>query len=394
MRLVAELTLIVLWARMALACGLTIWSGRRAPVPALRRDRAEQVAIIVPAFNEAAVIADTLHSLLCQEPKPGEIIVVDDGSTDTTADLAHGVLAGVCGAKVIRLPRNSGKAAALSAGIASCRCPLVATIDADTQLETGALAAALATMQQHRATAVSFYLDADHDGRLLGALQQQEYALSMNFERAGQSMVNAISVLPGAATLFRRDALLHPPFSKRTYTEDADLTLALAAQGARLVLSRDAVANTKVPATLRGLLAQRTRWIAGHLQCSLLHAQSLRGSAWRFRGLVYPNFVLSTWTPPASLAALLVLWSEGRGDLLGLGFGSASTVSIVLVYLQRMVARLLARQRRGPWWQVLLEPILTSTVGTLCFAAALTSIFLGLRQPSGKADTPGKHASF
>ncbi|WP_079436018.1 glycosyltransferase family 2 protein [Zoogloea sp. LCSB751] len=384
MRLAAESILIVLWVRMVVVFGLGIWSCRRPPDSVSPLNRASRVAVIVPAFNEAAVIASTLRSLLAQAPRPREIIVVDDGSTDGTADVARGVLVGVSGARVIRLPRNSGKAAALNAGIVSCGCPLVATIDADTQLKAGALAAALAAMQRHRATAVSFYLDADHDGRLLGTLQEQEYTLSLNFERAAQAMLDAITVLPGAATLFRRRSLLKQPFSGRTCTEDADLTLTLASRGARLVLARDAVATTQVPVTWSELLAQRTRWIAGHLQCSVLHAGNLHGSTWRFRGLVYPNFVLSTWMPPAALAALLMLWSEGPGDLLGLSFGTATAVSMVLVYLLRLAARLMVGHLRSPWWPVLLEPALTSTVGTLCFASALVSILLRIRRPPEK----------
>lgn len=374
MRLAAELTLIVLWARMVLACALGLWSCRRPAPSQARRTPPARVAVVVPAFNEAPLIVDTLRSLLDHHPRPREIIVVDDGSTDATAEVARGALAGVAGARVIRLPVNAGKAAALNAGIAASTSPLVATIDADTRLQAGALAAALAAMRQRRAAAVAFQLDADHDGGLLGALQQQEYAASLNFERAGQDAVGAISVLPGAATLFRRHWLLRQPFSTRSRTEDADLTLSLARRGVRLVLARGAVAATRVPATWGELLTQRIRWTAGHLQCSVFHARSLRAGSWRFRGLVFPNFVLSTWMPPAALAALLALWTGGRGDLLGLGAGDAATVSVALVYLQRGAARFVAGRHRPPWSHVLLEPALANIVGTLSFAGAVLSV--------------------
>lgn len=89
MRLAAESILIVLWVRMVVVFGLGIWSCRRPPDSVSPLNRASRVAVIVPAFNEAAVIASTLRSLLAQAPRPREIIVVDDGSTDGTADVAE-----------------------------------------------------------------------------------------------------------------------------------------------------------------------------------------------------------------------------------------------------------------------------------------------------------------
>ena len=111
---------------------------------------------------------------------------MDDGSTDRTAEIAHKSLAGLERAKVIELPSNLGKATALNAGIQAAGCDLIATIDADTRLEPGALEAAMATLTERDAGAVAFYLDVDHRFTLLGQLQRQEYVAALNFERAGQ----------------------------------------------------------------------------------------------------------------------------------------------------------------------------------------------------------------
>ena len=243
---------------------------------------------------------------------------MDDGSTDRTAEIARKSLAGFERAKVIELPSNLGKAAALNAGIQAASCDLIATIDADTRLEPGALEAAMATLTERDAGAVAFYLDVDNRFTLLGQLQRQEYVAALNFERAGQDEIGAISILPGAATLYRRDLLMAHPFSPRTRAEDTDLTLHLVRQGVRIALAADAVASTVVPGTWAGLVAQRVRWMAGHFQCCAIHALERGSTRWFFRTVVFPNFVLSTLMVAAGFTALVAIVIAGHTSLLGL----------------------------------------------------------------------------
>lgn len=100
------------------------------------------VTVVVPAFNEEAGIAITLRelrSVLEEQARPWEILVVDDGSTDATAELARQE-----GAEVIRMPRNRGYGAALKAGIARARYELVVMTDADGTYPASAIPALLA----------------------------------------------------------------------------------------------------------------------------------------------------------------------------------------------------------------------------------------------------------
>src|SRR3989441_10782413 len=88
------------------------------------------VTVIVPAFNEAASVADTIRSLHAQTERPFEIIVVDDCSTDGTGDVARAL-----GVTVVRPPHNTGsKAGAQSFGLRRVRTLLTVAIDADTVL--------------------------------------------------------------------------------------------------------------------------------------------------------------------------------------------------------------------------------------------------------------------
>lgn len=83
------------------------------------------VSVVIPALNEADTIADVIASAIAH-PYIDEVLVVDDGSTDVTAEVAE-----AAGARVIRLPHNSGKAAALDVGVRSAKADTLLFLDAD-----------------------------------------------------------------------------------------------------------------------------------------------------------------------------------------------------------------------------------------------------------------------
>ncbi len=84
------------------------------------------VSVVISAFNEAQTVAESVAEAL-QCPGAREVIVVDDGSTDRTAELA----ASAGATKVIRLAQNSGKAAAMAAGVDAASDDIILFLDAD-----------------------------------------------------------------------------------------------------------------------------------------------------------------------------------------------------------------------------------------------------------------------
>lgn len=107
---------------------------QQAPPPVIRPELLKLLSICIPAYNESAVIADTLHALAKDLPG-AEIIVVDDGSTDGTAAAAKGVP----GVRVLSHGRNIGYGASLKTAMRHAARPVVAWCDGDGQHRTGDL---------------------------------------------------------------------------------------------------------------------------------------------------------------------------------------------------------------------------------------------------------------
>ena len=114
------------------------------------------VSIIVPVYNEEAVILQALRSLLSLRYSVVEIIIVDDGSTDRTVERAAS-MAGRYGGMTVRVvsKSNGGKASALNSGIAQARHPYVLCMDGDSRLDPGTLRAAMRHFSDPRIGAVA-----------------------------------------------------------------------------------------------------------------------------------------------------------------------------------------------------------------------------------------------
>ncbi|MDC0769601.1 bifunctional polysaccharide deacetylase/glycosyltransferase family 2 protein [Streptomyces sp. HD] len=267
------------------------------------------VTVLVPAYNEEAGIESTVRSLLASTHAYIEVIVIDDGSTDQTADLAtwiddHRV-------RVIRQP-NSGKAAALNTGLAHASYDIVVMVDADTVFEPDALYRLIQPLAHPAVGAVSGNTKVGNRRGLLGRWQHLEYVFGFNLDRRMFEVLECMPTVPGAIGAFRRDALMGVGgVSEDTLAEDTDLTMALWRAGWRVVYEESAIAWTEVPTSLRQLWRQRYRWCYGTLQAMWKHRGATLevGTAGRFarRGLTYLmlfQVVLPLMAPVVDLFAL------------------------------------------------------------------------------------------
>jgi cellulose synthase/poly-beta-1,6-N-acetylglucosamine synthase-like glycosyltransferase len=311
----------------------------------------DPVSVIVPAYNESAGIEAAVRSLVASD-HPVEVIVVDDGSTDGTADLVESLR--LPGVRVIRQP-NGGKPAALNTGVAAASYDLLVMVDGDTVFEPDTIRMLVQPFADPRVGAVSGNAKVGNRGGLLGRWQHIEYVVGFNLDRRMFDLAECMPTVPGAIGAFRRAAL--PWISDVTLAEDTDLTMAVCRAGWRVVYEENAKAWTEAPASLGALWRQRYRWCYGTLQAMWKHRGALvqRGSAGKLgrRGLGYLllfQVMLPLLAPVVDVFALYGLLFLDPWRVVGLWLGFLALQLFMGVYAFR-----LDHERLAPLWSLPLQ---------------------------------------
>jgi poly-beta-1,6-N-acetyl-D-glucosamine synthase len=265
------------------------------------------ISVIVPAFNEGVTIRDSLASLLQVDYPDLEIIVVDDGSKDSTYLHAYRAQARAqngdakkSGKRIKLLTQtNAGKAEALNLGIAEASGELVVCIDGDGVIAKDALRRAAKHFEDPSVGAVAGSVRVINRQSVLTQLQALEYLTGLGLPKRAQNVADAVMIVPGPLGVFRRAAIQSVGgYEHDTYAEDFDMTLKLLGLGWRVRYDRDVCGATECPARLGDLVKQRYRWSRGILQvlgkrkASLWHPLQ---QPWRSLGawfLVFESLVL------------------------------------------------------------------------------------------------------
>jgi cellulose synthase/poly-beta-1,6-N-acetylglucosamine synthase-like glycosyltransferase len=336
MALLGLIVVLSLW-RIAVGGPLAVWHRRRVKRRArLWAGDGVSVTVVVPAHNEERVIAKALGALDLARGPGVEVIVVDDGSTDATAEIAAAF-----DVRVIRQPQG-GKAAALNTGIAAASGEVIVVLDADTVLDPDFLDTVAPHFADPAVGAVAGNIKVGNRRSILARLQALEYIVSLDIDRRTQDVLGVIAVVPGAAGAFRRAALVDVGgYPSDTLVEDADLTIALLRGGWRIHYEPAALAYTEAPEGVADALRQRRRWGYGNVEVLAKHSRSmLRPGAGRVGLLGLPWMLLSqVLLPlggPLADAFLLYLLLVGRFNtaavllLLALGLDLALTAAVVV----------------------------------------------------------------
>jgi poly-beta-1,6-N-acetyl-D-glucosamine synthase len=258
-------------------------------------NKSTAVTVIVPAYNEAGCIAQTIASLKAQTTPPAAIIIVDDGSTDGTGDVA----AACGGVEVVRPPRNTGsKAGAQTFALPNVRTPYAMAVDADTVLAPDAIEKILPALADERVAAASgFVLPRDvrsvwERGRYI------EYLFAFTLYKPIQDAYEKSLISSGCFSVYRADALRAVGgWSDRTMAEDMDLTWTFYERGYRVRFIPEAVCYPIEPHDFRFMGKQLRRWSHGFLQNVRTHGRRLLDVPW-LRTMV----AVALWD--ATLAAL------------------------------------------------------------------------------------------
>ena len=239
------------------------------------------ISIIVPVYNEGKVVAESIRSLLRLDYSNFEIIVVNDGSSDDTYDVAKSMVGfqegryGKIKVSLINKP-NGGKARALNAGISYSKAEIVLCMDGDSQLSEDSLRMAVRHFTDPHIGAVAGNVKVMNRKKFLTDLQALEYVEGLNMARAAQSYAKLVNIIPGPIGLFRKKAIEDVGYySSDTFAEDADVTLKLLSHGWKIYYEPRAISYTEAPEKLYQLLKQRYRWTRGILQAVRKHRKLL-----------------------------------------------------------------------------------------------------------------------
>ena len=271
----------------------------------------KSVTVLIPAYNEAKVINGSIRAMLkSRYTQPFDILVVDDGSTDGTADVVRAEFGSNDRVSVVTKP-NGGKWTALNYGLQSTTSEVVVALDADTMFEPEALIWLLRHFADPNVGAVAGSTMVGNTRSYMGAFQELEYLTSQNLERRALELCNAITVVPGAIGAWRREAVLSVGgYNGDTLAEDADLTMALPLHGWKIIYESRAVGLTEAPESVRPFLKQRFRWVFGTLQAAFKNAclgASATGIYWvGLSNIFFFHFIFALVAPVIDLAAI---WS-------------------------------------------------------------------------------------
>jgi len=266
----------------------------------------QTVSVLIPAYNEEVGIIKTIQSVLNSNYQKLEIIVINDGSTDSTDKLVTEFLSTQnMNDTQLRylLLKNGGKAKALNEGLKLATGEIVFTVDADCVIGESTVRNMVKRFTDKKVAAVAGNVIVGNRKKSVEVMQQLEYIYGFFFRRA-DSVFNSVYIIGGAAAAYRKDVLLEVGgFDVDIITEDIEMSIRILANGYKTRYAADAVVFTEGPSDISGLCNQRLRWKFGRLLTFVKHRKMFFNASKRYNP--YLTFLL---LPVAVYAEIVLLF--------------------------------------------------------------------------------------
>lgn len=278
------------------------------------------ISAVVPARNEAPVIADVVGDLVAQRYGPPgqpayELVLLDAGSEDGTAELAtRAAAAAKPGEDLFRILSSELIAGARTKGAALARAmphlpgEIIAVVDADARMAPDFLAAVMAAWSRDPDAAAiqARRHPVNDDHSWLTAAQAEEQLMDLA-SQCGRRQADGTAELRGNGMFVRREALERAGgWNERAITEDLDLSTRLAALGEHIALAPEVMVGEEAVTSMGDLWTQRMRWAEGSLRRLMEHGPSLlAGAAPLGRKLDFLAFTGEFLIPPLFAASML-----------------------------------------------------------------------------------------
>ncbi|MFB6241470.1 MAG: glycosyltransferase family 2 protein [Candidatus Nanosalina sp.] len=265
------------------------------------------ITLIIPAYNEEDSIAMTIESAMAvnyPEDKL-EIIVVDDGSEDETAEIARRYTED----DRVRLiqQENQGKGGALNTGIDATDSKFVACVDADSRIEEDSVKHIVSEFDEDTA-AVASAMKVYQPKNWLQQIQAVEYIVGI-FMRNIMGVIDAIHVTPGPLSVYKREVIEDVGgFDPDSLVEDQEICFRLQKHHWRVAHSRHGEVYTLAPDNLRDYYKQRKRWYRGSFENLIQYREMILNTEYGdFGTFALPSKVVSSFLSIAAFTLILYL---------------------------------------------------------------------------------------
>lgn len=311
--LFTECCLAILGRRQVKLKGETLKGGEEAATVADSRlgsatDSAVNLAVLMPAHDEALVIRDTLAVLKPQLQPHQRLLVVADNCTDDTAEISRSM-----GAEVIERfdTERRGKGYALDYGVkhlAATHPPdVVVIVDADCEVQPGAIATlAQAAIATQRPTQSIYLMEIPPNPSAKDTISALAIRVKNLVRSLGLAQINQPCLLGGTGMAFPWSVIQTVDLATGSIVEDMKLGLDLAIAGYSPKFTPAAAVVGRLPQQEAAATSQRTRWVHGHIQTLISYGPRLFWQALRQRRVDLFCLALELCVPPLSL--LVMLW--------------------------------------------------------------------------------------
>ena len=319
------------------------------------------VSAIVPVFNGGLEIFATVQSLLDQRQPLHQIIIVDDGSNEAHRSQLRALVQDHATVHLLTHRARAGKSAAINHAACIATGELLLTIDHDTRLDPDACRRLAQVFDAHDVAAASGNLLVTNQQRNpLTSLQSLEYMLSIGIGKLFLKYFSAISCCSGAFSMFRASAFRSIGGLNVGPGEDLEITLRLRQAGYKISFVDDALAETTVPHTIKGLYQQRLRWDGDALAIRVLmyrelsffkRRESLSNSLQRLDYIFLE--LLPTLVFPFYLVFLWLAYDTGMVDIL-----VAVYIALFWLYALNITLGMIITKRALSWLDLLVLPVM------------------------------------
>lgn len=230
-----------------------------------------KIGVLIPAYNEEPVLKGTIDALMEAGMELRHIYVVDDRSTDRTAEIAAEL-----GINIYTVPVNGGKARAQVQALEhwklNDRYEWLAFLDGDTKVDKNFFSEMIKAIKQDPGVALFLgQVKSVQNSHLYSASRAFDYTYGQDVAKVGQDNFNVVFVAPGCASLYRTDVLRTLKINHMTLAEDMDLTMQVHRTGNRVSYVSTALVNTQDPSTFKDYHKQTLRWFRGFWQVTQIH---------------------------------------------------------------------------------------------------------------------------